>query len=154
MSLDRVDSEILGALQEDGRLSNRDLAEKVSLSNAPCWRRVKRLEEEGYIKRYAAIINSDKIGLKICAFAEVTLDNHHPDTVADFLAMINRCPEILECHAVSGGCDYLLKMLAKDMEAYQEFLTQNILNHKGVHNANTLFSMKQQKVSVEIPLDL
>ncbi|OMH27127.1 Lrp/AsnC family transcriptional regulator [Motiliproteus sp. MSK22-1] len=152
MDLDRVDTEILNALQQNGRLSNRDLADKVSLSNAPCWRRVKRLEQEGYIRGYAAIIDSDKIGLKMCAFAEVSLDNHHPDTVAGFLEMVNRCPEILECHAVSGGCDYLLKVLSRDMESYQEFLSHNVLNQKGVRTANTLFSMKRQKVSVEIPV--
>ena len=152
MSLDRVDTQILHELQKNGRLSNRELAEKVSLSNAPCWRRVKRLESEGFIRGYAAIIDAEKTGLTMCAFAEVSLDNHHPDTVVSFLKMINRSPEILECHAVSGGCDYLLKVLSKDMESYQEFLSHNLLNQAGVRTVNTLFSMKRQKTSIEIPV--
>lgn len=152
MSMDRTDTKILQALQKNGRLSNRELAEQVSLSNAPCWRRVKRLEEEGYIRGYTAIIDADKTGLKICAFAEVSLDNHHPDTVVGFLALISRCQEILECHAVSGGCDYLLKVLAKDMESYQEFLSHHLLRQPGVRTVNTLFSMKRQKSSTAIPV--
>ena len=154
MNLDRIDTEILHELQKDGRLTNRQLAEKVALSNAPCWRRVKRLEDQGYIQRYAAIIDPEKIGLKMFSFAEVSLDNHHPDTVASFLSMVADCPEILECHSVSGGCDYLLKVLSKDMESYQEFLTHNLLYQQRVRTVNTLFSMKRQKVSIEVPVGI
>lgn len=150
--LDRVDTQILNTLQKDGRLTNKQLAEQVALSNAPCWRRVKRLEDEGYIERYAAIINPEKVGLKMFAFAEVSLDNHHQETVTSFLSMIDDCPQILECHSVSGGCDYLLKVLSKDMESYQEFLTQHLLNQQGVRTVNTLFSMKRHKVSIEVPV--
>ncbi len=152
MKLDRTDIKILHELQQNGRLSNRELAEKVSLSNAPCWRRVKRLQDDGVIRGYAAIIDADKTGLKICAFAQVSLDNHHSETVAGFLVIVNQCPEILECHAVSGGCDYLLKVLAKDMEGYQEFLSHRILTQAGVRTVSTLFSMKRQKSSVEVPI--
>ena len=106
MSLDRYDRTILQALQRNGRLSNRELAEQVGLSAAPCWRRVKRLEEEGYIQDYIAQLNPKTLGLQVAAFAEVSLDNHHTETLDAFNKTVESCPQILECHSVSGQCDY------------------------------------------------
>ena len=97
MSLDRYDQKILTALQRNGRLSNRDLADRVGLSAAPCWRRVKRLEDEGYINNYYAQLSPGHLGLKLLAFAEVSLDNHHIDTLTAFKQLVESCPEILEC---------------------------------------------------------
>ena len=114
VTIDRYDKSILKALQKDGRLSNRDLADQVGLSAAPCWRRVKRLEDHGFIRNYIARLDPEKIGLKSIAFAEVALDNHHPDTLESFSRVIAGCSEILECHSVSGKCDYLLKIITMD----------------------------------------
>ncbi len=152
MTLDRYDCAILEALQEDGRLSNRDLAEKVGLSAAPCWRRVKRLEEEGYIRAYVALLNPKRIGIQVVAFAEISLDNHHADTLAAFIEAVQGCEEILECHSVTGQCDYLLKVMARDMEAYESFLSGRLLQVKGIRSVNTLFSLKQPKQTLTLPV--
>ncbi len=150
--LDKFDTAILRELQHDGRISNRDLAEKVSLSNAPCWRRVRRLEEGGYIQGYVALTDARKLGLTIVAFAEVSLDNHHAETIAGFDDAIQACPEILECHSVTGSCDYLLKIIASDMEAYERLLSATLLQVPGLRAISTLFSLKQRKLSLELPL--
>ena len=93
--MDKYDAQILHELQLEGRLSNRDLAERIALSPAPCWRRVKRLEDEGFIRGYSAQVNHKKIGLQIIAFVEVSLDIHHPETIQNFLSMIANEPGIL-----------------------------------------------------------
>jgi len=152
MSLDRYDQKILTALQRDGRLSNRDLADLVGLSAAPCWRRVKRLEDEGYIDNYFAQLNPSHLGLKLVAFAEVSLDNHHRDTLAAFNKRVESCPEILECYSVSGKCDYLLKIVEKDMESYETFLSGTMLQTPGIRSVSTMFSLRQSKLTRELPL--
>lgn len=150
--LDKFDIAILIALQKDGRLSNRELADEIGLSNAPCWRRLKRLEDEGYIKGYRAELNAKKVNLNVIAFAQVSMDNHHPETLAPFLAIIKDCPEILECHSVSGDCDFMLKVITKDLDSYDELLSKKLLQAKGVRSVSTMFSMKQPKISREFPL--
>jgi len=153
VAVDRYDAAILKALQREGRLSNRELAERVGLSAAPCWRRVKRLEDEGYIQDYIALVNPKKIDLQVFAFLEISLDNHHPETLQAFDDVVQKSPEILECHSVSGQCDYLLKVIARDMEAYEDFLSGRLLQAKGIRSANTLFSLKQSKMTRVLPIE-
>jgi len=150
--MDKYDNKILHELQVDGRLSNRDLAEKIALSPAPCWRRVKRLEDEGYIQGYSAQIDHKKVGLTVIAFAEVILDNHHADTTDAFLRQVNQSPQILECHSVTGQCDYLLKIITKDMEDYEIFMSTKLLLSPGIRSVNTLISMRQNKQTAELPV--
>lgn len=152
MPLDRYDRTILQALQRNGRLSNRELAEQVGLSAAPCWRRVKRLEEEGYIQDYIAQLNPKILGLQVAAFAEVSLDNHHTETLDAFNKTVESCPQILECHSVSGQCDYFLKIVERDMASYEHFLSGTLLQIKGIRSINTMFSLKQSKLIRELPL--
>ena len=152
MTLDRYDRTILQCLQHNGRLPNRDLAEQVGLSAAPCWRRVKRLEEEGYIQDYIAQLNPQILGLQVAAFAEVSLDNHHGETLTAFNQMVESCPQILECHSVSGQCDYFLKIVERDMASYVSFLSGTLLQIKGIRSINTMFSLKQSKLTRELPL--
>ena len=152
MTLDRYDRTILQCLQHNGQLSNRDLAEQVGLSAAPCWRRVKRLEEEGYIQDYIAQLNPQILGLQVAAFAEVSLDNHHGETLTAFNQMVESCPQILECHSVSGQCDYFLKIVERDMASYESFLSGTLLQKKGIRSINTMFSLKQSKLTRELPL--
>lgn len=152
LNIDRYDKAILAQLQKDGRLSNRDLAECVGLSPTPCWRRVKRLEEEGYIQEYIALVNRQKINLNIIAFAEISMDDHHPDTLKLFHEVVQECPEILECHSVSGQCDYILKIVAHDMESYGQFLNNRLLQVRGIRSVSTLFSLSQPKVTQELPI--
>lgn len=150
--MDKYDQQILHELQLDGRLSNRDLADKISLSPAPCWRRVKRLEDEGYIEGYRCQLNPKKVGLKIIAFAEVILDNHRAATTETFLLQVDKSPQILECHSVTGQCDYFLKIIAIDMEDYENFLSNQLLLSPGIRSVNTLISMRQNKHTAEIPV--
>jgi len=153
MMLDDFDIAILAALQKNGRLSNRELADTIGLSAAPCWRRLKRLETEGYIKNYTAELTPKKVNLNIVAFAQISMDNHHPKTLEAFLSIVSECPEIQECHSVSGQCDYLLKIITRDMESYEALLSNRLLQAEGVRSASTIFSLKQPKVTRELPLN-
>jgi len=153
MHLDRFNAAILKVLQLDGRISIKNLADRVDLSTAPCWRRVKRLEEEGYIEKYTALVNPGKLGMQITAFAEISLDNHHSETVAAFDQAVKDNDNILECHSVSGQCDYLLKIVARDMQSYEFFLSKQLLQVPGIRSVNTLFSLKRQKLTMALPLD-
>ncbi len=150
--MDLYDKKILKALQLDGRITNKDLAEKVALSQAPCWRRVDHLEKKGLIKGYTAIVDQDKLGLSITAFAQISLDNHHPETVEQFDQGIQQWPEILECHATSGEYDYLLKIVARDMNDYNQLIYEKILRIPSIRSINTSFSMQQKKRTSHLPI--
>ena len=150
--MDLHDIKILQEIQKNGRVSNKELAEKVNLSPAPCWRRMSALEEQGVIKSYTALLNHEKIGLTITAFAHVSLENHHTDTVRSFDKAIAEWAEIQECHATSGSYDYLLKIVTVDMKAYNNFMYEKLLRLKAIRSVNTSFSMMQKKVSTELPL--
>ena len=151
-SLDRVDRRILDALQADARISNQELAKKVGLSPAPCWRRLRRLEEEGFISGYATLLNGSAIGLPILAYALVTLDNHHADTVKQFDRLIQDRPEVLECHSMSGPNDYLLRIVAASMEAYEHFLSTQVLQLAAVRSVNTSFVLRTKKSTTRLPV--
>jgi len=150
--MDKYDIKILEAIQQNGRISNKDLAKLVNLSPAPCWRRMQSLEKNGHIKKYTALLNHEKIGLTITAFAHVSLDDHHEKTVKSFDKAIADWPEVQECHATSGGYDYLLKITTVDMQAYNNFMYDNLLKLKAIRSVNTSFSMKQKKMSTQLPL--
>ena len=150
--LDRVDRRILDALQADARISNQELAKKVGLSAAPCWRRLRRLEEEGFISGYATLLNGSAIGLPILAYALVTLDNHHADTVKQFDRLIQDRPEVLECHSMSGPNDYLLRIVAASMEAYEHFLSTQVLQLAAVRSVNTSFVLRTKKSTTRLPV--
>jgi DNA-binding Lrp family transcriptional regulator len=150
--LDRVDRRILDALQADARISNQELAKKVGLSPAPCWRRLRRLEEEGFISGYATLLNGSAIGLPILAYALVTLDNHHADTVKQFDRLIQDRPEVLECHSMSGPNDYLLRIVAASMEAYEHFLSSQVLQLAAVRSVNTSFVLRTKKSTTRLPV--
>src|SRR5579871_4688498 len=126
-ALDRLDRRILDELQDNARLSNQELAQRVGLSTAPCWRRLRRLEQEGFIARYATLLNGPQVGLPIVAYALVSLENHHPESVRKFDQLVNERPEVLECHSMSGSNDYLLRIVASSIEAYEHFLSTHVL---------------------------
>lgn len=124
--LDRIDIKILAQLQKNGRITNIDLAKAVSLSPSPCLLRVKRLEEAGYITSYNARIDLSKLGETIVVFTEVTLNDHHREDFVRFESSIRTIDEVIECHLVSGGYDYLLKFLTRGVAHYQSVI-ENIL---------------------------
>ena len=153
MKLDKHDIAIIEALQKDGRLSNRDLAKKVSLSPSPSWRRLRALEDAGVISHYAAVVNREEVGLSIMGFAHVTLHDHRSENVKKFDQAILGAPQVLECHATSGEHDYMLKVVAPDMASYQDFLSSYLLKIGVVRTVNTSFVLKQQKSTTALPMD-
>lgn len=151
--LDRIDRRILFELQRDARLSNQELAKRVSLSSSPCWRRVRQLEEDGIIRDYVALLDPKRLGLPVLAYAHVSLDNHHPDTVQSFDALVGELPEVMECCAMSGEYDYLLKVRTSSMAGYERFLRQGLLQHSGVRAVNTSFVLSQRKYTTALPVE-
>ena len=153
MKLNKSDIAILEALQKDGRLSNRELAKKVSLSPSPSWRRLRALEDAGVISHYAAVVNREQVGLSIMGFAHVTLHDHRSENVRKFDRAILGAPQVLECHATSGEHDYMLKVVAPDMASYQDFLSGYLLKIGVVRTVNTSFVLKQQKSTTALPME-
>lgn len=153
LDLDSKDRAILEALQTDGRLSNQDLARQVALSPSPCWRRVRRLEDTGVIRAYVALVDPAAVGLPVLAYAHVSLENHHSQTVESFDSLIRALPEVQECNAMAGEYDYLLKVRTASMEAYERFLRRGLLQHPGVRAVNTSFVLSQQKFTTAVPVD-
>jgi DNA-binding Lrp family transcriptional regulator len=151
-TLDRLDLRILDELQSDARLSNQELAKRVGLSPAPCWRRLRRLEEDGLISGYVTVLNASAIGLPIVAYAMVSLENHHPDSVREFDALIAQRPEVLECHSMSGSNDYLLRIVAASMEAYERFLSGHLLRQPAVRSVNSSFVLRTKKFTTRLPV--
>jgi DNA-binding Lrp family transcriptional regulator len=151
-TLDRVDRRILDTLQADARISKQELAKRVGLSPAPCWRRLRRLEEDGFISGYATLLNGSAIGLPILAYALVTLENHHPETVRQFDRLVQDRPEVLECHSMSGTNDYLLRIVAASMEAYEHFLSTQLLQLSAVRSVNTSFVLRTKKSTTRLPV--
>ena len=150
--MDRTDRKILAELQKNGRLSSQALAAKVGLSTSPCWRRVRRMEKAGVISGNVAILNPESVGLHVIAFAQVSLEDHHPDSVAEFDRMVEDLPEILECHAMSGQHDYQLKVICESIGAYDKLLSEHLLRVKAVHTVNTSFVLRTNKSTTALPL--
>ena len=150
--MDKIDLRILDELQRDGRLSSQALAERVGLSTSPCWRRVRRMEADGVITAHVALLDPIKVGLHVIAIAFVSLEDHHPDSVADFDRVVRERPEILECYATSGQYDYLLKVICESIVAYDRLLGEHLLRCRAVHTVNTSFVLRSTKDTTALPL--
>jgi len=145
IALDDIDRRIVAALQADGRLPIVDLADKVGLSPTPCQRRVKRLEEEGVIARYAALISPDALGLGLQALVQVTLDDHSEKTVEAFESAIRARSEVVACYAVTGDMDFLLHVLSPDLASFSDFALKALLRMPGVRGTRSSFIMQAVK---------
>ena len=150
--LDRTDRKILKALQVDGRIATVDLAEKVGLSPTSTSERVKRLQREGYIAGYGARLDPHRLGLGLLVFVEVSLDKTTPDVFEKFAGAVQRAPEVLECHMVAGGFDYLIKTRVADMAAYRRFLGEILLALPGVKETRTYAVMEEVKSDGMLPV--
>ena len=150
--LDRLDRRILDELQGDARLTNQELAKRVGLSPAPCWRRLRRLESQGFIAGYATLLEGAAVGLPILAYALVSLENHHPENVRKFDQLVGERPEVLECHSMSGPNDYLLRIVAASIEAYEHFLSTQVLQCGAVRSVNTSFVLRTKKFTTRLPV--
>lgn len=153
MELDRYDLQILDILQQDGRISNQDLAERISLTPSPCLRRLHALEESGLITGYRALLDAKKLGLSLTALILISMDQHTPERLSNFEAEVVRIPEVMECLLITGqDADYQLKVVAKDMDAYQELLLNRITRIAGVTGVRTSFVLRKAVNKTSLPL--
>ncbi|MEP3856789.1 MAG: Lrp/AsnC family transcriptional regulator [Porticoccus sp.] len=153
MKLDAYDRAILRKLQQEGRISNQDLAEYVNLSPSPCLRRVRRLEEEGVIDGYTARLNARRLGLNLMAFIQISMDKHIPERFEGFESAVANFPEVLECHLITGqAADYLLKVVVEDMDGYQQFLLNKITRIEGVSGVQSSFVLKSPQNTATLPV--
>ena len=149
-TLDRIDSKILRQLQGNARLTNADLARSVNLSPTPCLERVRRLEADGYILKYVTLLNPQKLDAGVISFIQVMLDRTSPDVFERFKKQVNLCPEVMECHMVAGGFDYLLKVRTKSMLEYRNFLGQTLAGLSDIKQTHTYVVMEEVKATHEI----
>jgi len=153
MKLDHYDLQILRVLQQDGRISNQDLAERISLTPSPCLRRLHAMEEAGLITGYRAVLDAKKLGLSLMALILISLDQHTPERLINFEAKIVEIPEVLECLLITGqDADYQIKVVVKDMDAYQELLLNRITRIKGVTGVHSSFVLRRAVDKTALPL--
>lgn len=151
-SLDKFDLAILQHLQSDGRLTNAELAQRVGLSAAPCWRRVRALEEAGYIKGYHAEIDRHKIGLGVLAFVRVDTERVGAEATRKLEDAIRKLPEVIACHYISGTGTFELQVVAPDLDGFSRFALQHLMNLPNVKDLHTSFSLGEIKASRALPL--
>lgn len=152
--LTREDVKILGKLQSDGRITNSALADAVSMSASPCWRRVRQLEEEGVIQGYSANLDRRQIGLGVLVYVTIQIDNHSDEDATRFERQVQELPEVISCHSVSGGADFMLMVVCRDLDSYAEF-SMNILRRlPGIKTMTTNFALKEIKPFKGLPLGL
>ena len=150
--LDRIDRELLRELQANGRATNVDLAERVNLSHTPCLRRVRKLEARGVIKRYTAIVDQEAVGLDVSAFAFVKLDRNTAAKGEAFERSVSGLSEVMECCVVTGGHDYVLRIVASDLGAYERFVKEHLATVEGVADIETMIILNQTMSRSVLPL--
>src|SRR5882757_3502994 len=151
--LDAIDCRIVAELQSDGRLSNVELADKVGLSPSPCLRRVKRLEQDGYIEGYRAALRRDRVGLGFSVFVGVKIEGHGNKRALAFEKAVVAMPEVVACHLVSGEADYFLEVVVPDLADYQRFLVGKLLNLPTVREVRSNIAIQTLKAGAPLPLD-
>ncbi|PHR55059.1 MAG: AsnC family transcriptional regulator [Robiginitomaculum sp.] len=152
--IDEIDGKILKQLQEDATMSVADIAARVGLSSSPCWRRIKRLEEDGIILRNVTILNREKLGLSFEVYAAVKLERPTRENLRSFEQAISSLPEVLECATVTGAVDYVLRIVTTDMHTYDDFLRDKILSLELVQTALSRIVIRSVKSTTALPLDL
>ena len=150
--MDKVDKKILSTLQDDARVTVAELSERVSLTSSPCWRRVKALEEAGFIRGYHAELDPRQLGYDVTAFVNVMLENHRLDLGDSFEVAVQGIPQVVACHNVSGRYDFMLEVVAADLEAFGEFARNALRALPGVKEIYSSFSLKSIKRSRSIPI--
>lgn len=153
MKLDNYERRILALLQEDCSLSATEIAERVGLSTTPCWRRIQRLRESGIIARQVALVDRRKIGLNAQIFAQVKLNAHGRQHLDEFTAAIRDFPEVLEAYVLMGPVDFLLRIVAADIEAYERFFFDKLSRLEGVQEINSIAALSEVKYTTALPLE-
>ncbi|ALX14932.1 MAG: Lrp/AsnC family transcriptional regulator [Burkholderia sp.] len=152
IKLDAIDRRILRALQQNSSQTNAELAQQAGLSATPCLRRVHLLEEQGVIDAYVALLNPAAVDLRFTAFVRVTLERQDKTTVERFAREMEQAPEVLECHLMAGSYDYLLRVIARDLDDYQRFQMETLTQIEGVRNVETEIPLKRIKQTVRLPI--
>lgn len=152
--LDSQDRKILEILQKDGKISMQNLAEQAQMSASPCWRRVQKLEKNGPIEGYVALLNPRQLGLHALAYIHVSLLDHSEDSINNFNRFVQEEAQIVECSSITGADDYLLKVVARDPEGLEQFIMKRILGQGVVRASTTHFVLRQTKYSTALPVGL
>ncbi len=150
--LDAIDRKIIEVLQRDGRASNVELAAQIHLSAPQCFRRIKALEERGVLRGYRALVAPQTLGLGVTAYVSLNIAGEAFDRVREIETLIRDFPEILECHTVSGDCDYLLKVVAQDLKSLSQFLTDRLMQIKGVDDVRSMICLEEIKPPSPLPV--
>ncbi|MFW5823380.1 MAG: Lrp/AsnC family transcriptional regulator [Marinobacter sp.] len=150
--LDKLDRRILDVLQQDGRISNQMLAEQVGLSPAACWRRVRALEEGGVITGYCARVDPEALGQGLCVLVNLSLQRHTIDSTAEIEREVSGYPEVLQCFAVTGNADFVLRVVVPDMASYDRFLNDKIFTLQGIAQVNSNFALREIKNTQTLPV--
>ena len=150
--LTKSDYRLLDALQNNTSLSQIELAERSGMSRTSVWRRIREMEDAGLIEGRVALLNPKALGLQIHVLLSVSMVQHSDRTRKEFEEYIESLPEVMECYSVSGDRDYLLQIISKDMESYNDFLNTMILNHASVHSASSSFALRRVKYTTALPL--
>jgi len=152
-ALDAIDRKILRHLQENARLSNTELAERVGVSASPCWRRIKAMEEAGVITKYVTLVQPEAVGLQISVFTSVSLDKQIEPALETFQKAVRKRPEVMECYLMTGDFDYLLRVVVSSLQAYERFLIDHLTRIPGVASIKSSFALKQVKYTTALPVE-
>lgn len=150
MKLDPIDIKILDILQQDGRITTKALAERLNLTTTPVFERVKKLEREGFIDKYVALLNQKKIDKKLIEFVSISLKNHTRSYLESFVAEMDKFNEVQECYHIAGNFDFMLKVVMKDMEAYERFLLTKISTNNDIATVQSSFVLSKNKYSTAL----
>ncbi len=153
MKLDTTDRRLLALLQQDARLPVSELAARVALSQTSCWRRLKALGEAGVLLRHVALVDPAAVDLPVSVIVSVRLTEHHDASRGAFEALVDSRPEIVECFSMTGDWDYMLRVVVRDVAAYDRFLTGHLLHHPAVDHASSSFALRQVKYTTALPLE-
>lgn len=151
-TLDKIDTKILVLLQQNSNRTTKSIAKELGMTTTPIFERIKKLEKQGYIKKYVAVLNKKKIGLKQTVFIGITLQGHTRSYLEKFVMQINSFPEVIECHRVSGNFDYLLKLVVEDIEAYETFIISKLTLLPYLGNVQSLITLSTGKETNEVDL--
>ncbi|MFG6246896.1 Lrp/AsnC family transcriptional regulator [Vibrio diabolicus] len=149
--MDKIDRQLINLMQKDATLTTAELADKVGLSASPCARRIKRLEQEGVISGYRAIVSRDTVGIAMTVFVEVSLNNHQASSIDEFEQAVVEMDEVISCHVVSGAYDYLLEVVSKDLAGYETF-TRKLQRLENVKDIHTHLAIRQVKGNGSLPI--
>ncbi len=152
MNIDNIDKKILETLQDNGRIKNSDLAKRINISPPPTAERKKKLEKNGYIKNYVALVAPEKVGITCFTYVEVTLVRHGKDAVKRFMKSIVKLDEVMECHHITGGADFLLKIASKYIPTYEQFIIHTLTALPDVQHLKTLVVLSTLKQETKIPI--